>query len=131
MTSVFNISISGLNNDAFRVANATSNIVNASSLSHLPQNANNYSGFVPQDVVSIADPIGGVSDATTPYNPSYVTTYDPNSQLANGQGLVASPNVDLNKELVNANVASVNYSANAAVIKIEEKTQKALIDIVT
>ncbi len=131
MPSVFNVAISGLNNDAFRVANATSNIVNASSSSNLPKNASNYSGFVPQDVVSIANPIGGVNDTTAPYNPAYVTTYNPNSTLANSQGLIATPNVDLNNELVNVKVASVNYAANAKVIKIAEKNEKALLDILS
>jgi flagellar basal-body rod protein FlgC len=135
MSSVSNIVISGLNDSTVRVANAVSNIVNASSISPLPQNADNYSGFVPQDVVTLSDAGAtnnlGVTTTTTPRTPAYITAYDPNSPQANAQGLAAAPNVDVSTELVNANVAQVSYSADAAVLKIEQKNEKALLDIVT
>jgi flagellar basal-body rod protein FlgC len=136
MNSAFNIAVSGLNDAVTRIANAASNIVNASSTGRLPDNAGqNYSGFQPQDIVTLSQNANGqglgVTSTSTPRNPGYVVTSDPTSALANAQGLVGAPNVDLASELVTANVAKTNYTANAAVIRIQEKTEKALLDIKT
>jgi flagellar basal-body rod protein FlgC len=136
MSSVTNIAVSGLNDATRRVANAASNIVNASSTAPLPKNASDpYTGFVPQDVVTVSESTAGnnlgVTTTTVPRTTPYVTAYEPNAAQANAEGLVAAPNVDIAAELVSANVSSVNYGANAAVIKIAEKTQKALLDIKT
>ena len=135
MSSALNIAITGLNDSVQRVANAASSIVNASSTSPLPQAGESYTGFTPQDVVTLSDSVSGnnlgVTTTTEPRANPYIVAYDPNSSQANAQGLVASPNVDLTSEIVTANVAKVNYAANAAVVKTEEKTQKALLDIVT
>jgi flagellar basal-body rod protein FlgC len=135
MSSAINIAVTGLNDAAERVANAASSIVNASSTSPLPHAGQPYSGFVPQDVVTLSDSVSGnnlgVTTTTQPTANPYIVAYDPNSSQANAQGLVAAPNIDLTSEIVNANVASVNYAADATVIKIAEKTQKSLLDIVT
>jgi flagellar basal-body rod protein FlgC len=132
MPNILSIAISGLNDAVTRVANAASNIVNASSTAPLPQNSAGYTGFVPQDVVTLSNSVGnnnlGVSDTTVPRTPAYVTVPDPTSPQANAQGLVAAPNVDLNAELIASKVASVTYGANADVIKVYDKMQKSLLD---
>jgi|ERR1700722_2294953 len=55
MSGILNIAVSGLNAAAARVANAASNIVNASS-----------TNFTPQDIVSISNAAGGVTTQTVP-----------------------------------------------------------------
>ncbi|MDP9126977.1 MAG: flagellar biosynthesis protein FlgC [Pseudomonadota bacterium] len=134
MSIVSNIAVSGLNDASRRIANAASNIVNASSTAALPSSASDpYTGFTPQDVVTLSDSVGGnnlgVSTTSAPRSPPYGVAYDPNSKLANAQGLVAVPNVDLASELVAANAAQTNYTADAAVIRIAQKTEKSLLDI--
>lgn len=136
MSSVLNIAITGLNDAATRVANAASNIVNASSISALPKNSSDpYTGFTPQDVVTLSDSVSGnslgVTTTTQPRSNPYVVAYDPNAPQANAQGLVATPNVDLTSEILSANFAQVNYAADAKVIKTEEKTQQALLNIIS
>lgn len=136
MSSILTIAVSGLNDAILRIANATSNIVNASSTGRLPaQQSDSSNAFTPQDVVTLTNSVGGnnlgVHSALQPRNPAFVTASDPNSPDANAQGLVASPNVDLNAELIAAKAAEVNYAAGAAVIKIASKLEKALIDIKT
>lgn len=136
MSSVLNIAISGLDNAIARSANAVSNIVNASSTTHLPKNVNDtYTGFVPQDVVSLSTSLAGnnlgVQTTTQGLSPAYIAVYAPNSSQANAQGLVATPNVDLTAELVTNSIAKVDYAANVAVIKIAQKNEKALLDIKT
>lgn len=131
MSSIFSIALSGLNDAVRRVANATSNIVNASSTSRLPNASQPYTGFVPQDVVTLSNPIGGVNSVTQPRDPAYVTAFDPTSPYADAQGLVAQPNVDVNTELV-SNIVSENvYAANVATIKTAKKMQDSLLDILS
>ncbi|MDX2027246.1 MAG: flagellar basal body rod C-terminal domain-containing protein [Alphaproteobacteria bacterium] len=132
MSSIFSIALSGLNDAVRRVANATSNMVNASSTARLPENSSDaYTGFVPQDVVTLSNGIGGVNSVAQPRDPAYVTAFEPNSPLANVQGLVAQPNVDLNAELV-SNIVSANiYAANVATIKTAKKMEDSLLDIIS
>lgn len=136
MSSVTSIAISGLNNAAARIANATSNIVNASSTAPLPANAADaYTGFVPQDVISVSQSIDGnnlgVTTSYQPRNPAYEVAYQPDSPQANDQGLVAVPAVDLATEIITSKVAQTDYAASATLIKIEQKNEKALLDIKT
>ncbi len=133
MTSVFQTSVSGLNDAITRVANAASNIVNASSISALPKNSADYTGYVPKDVITISNSVGdhnlGVHSVSVPREPAYNVVSDSNSPLANDQGLVATPNVDLTAEIVTQQIATVSYAANATVIAIEARTQKSLLDV--
>ncbi len=136
MSGILGISVTGLNAVAARIANAAENIVNASSTSSLPKNAGDaYTGYAPKDVISLSDSVAGnnlgVHTQSIARTPAYNATYDPNSAQANAQGLVATPNVDLAGEIVSSITAKVDYAANAAVIKIANKTEKALLDIKT
>ena len=60
MQSILSIAVSGLNNAAARLANAASSIVNASSTSAPSSTgqsaAQNHTGLMPQDAVSISNP---------------------------------------------------------------------------
>ena len=55
MSDILNIAVSGLNAAASRVANAATNIVNASS-----------TNFLPQDIISLSNPAGGVTTQAQP-----------------------------------------------------------------
>src|ERR1700733_8660205 len=112
MSNILSIAVSGLNDAVTRIANATSNIVNASSTSKLPGPGGTYTGFMPQDVVSVSNPAGGVSQTLQPRNPAYVVGPDPSSPNANADGDVALPNVDLNAELISGKEAQFSYSAD-------------------
>ena len=136
MSGTLQIAVSGLNDASARIANAAANIVNASSTSSLPRNSGeSYSGFVPQDVITLSQSDGtnnlGVQSQRVARDPAYSPVYDPANAQANDQGLVAAPNVDLANEAINLLQASVSYQANAAVISIALKTDKALLDIKT
>jgi flagellar basal-body rod protein FlgC len=134
MSSILSIAVSGLNDAIARVANAANNIVNSSSIGALPTATSGYTGFNPQDVVSIsvAGPQGqgglGVTDTTAPRNPEYTTESDPQSPDANAEGLVGAPNVDLNSELIASKEAQITYGANAKVIKVYDEMEQSLLD---
>lgn len=136
MSGALQIAVSGLNDASARIANVTANIVNASSTSSLPKKSGeSYSGFVPQDVITLSQSDGdnnlGVQSQRVARDPASAPAYDPANAQANDQGLVVAPNIDLANEAINLLQASVSYQANAAVISIALKTDKALLDIKT
>ncbi len=135
MSDITSIAMSGLNDASLRVANAASNIANATSTSSLPATGGTYGGFQPQDVVSISSSGGaagsGVTSTLQPRTPSYLATAGTTSPDANASGLVATPNVDPAKEMIALQTAQFSYSANAALIKTSDRMQKNLLDAVS
>ena len=135
MSTALSISLSGIADATLRSANAAHNISNASSAGKVPDaNGGTYTGFQPQDVVAVARDTGasnfGVQSTLTPRQPAYNIVSDPTSSLANAQGLVGVPNVDLASELIAAKIAQISYAADAKVLAVTEKTQKTLLDTV-
>lgn len=131
MSDALRTAISGLNDSVLRISNAVSNIVNASSTGRLPENTGDQpTSFLPQDVITTSNDVGGVTSSLKPRDPAYVTAPDPKSPSANAEGLVAAPNVDIAAELMNTLVASATYRANAAVIKAVGEDNKKLLDTV-
>lgn len=85
-------------------------------------------GYRPLRVLqeSLAD--GGVSARYGAISPSYVVAFNPADLNANGDGLVAMPNVDLVGELVNLGVAQRAYEASLKVIEADEEMSGSLLD---
>ncbi len=55
--------------------------------------------------------------------------YDPNNPLANEQGYVQMPNINLPIEMMNLNLASRSYQANAAVLKRYQKMVETTLEL--
>jgi flagellar basal-body rod protein FlgC len=132
MSGMTSIALSGLNDASLRASNAASNIANAFSTAPLPSSDAAYSGFQPQDVVSLSAAGGGtgpgVDSALRPRDPAYLTAAGPTSADANASGLVAMPNVDPGKEISALQTAHLSYRADATLIKTADKMQKSLLN---
>jgi flagellar basal-body rod protein FlgC len=127
------IALSGLNDATLRVATSAQNIANSGVTGRLPTEDNaSTTAYMPQDVISTSASAGGVnlgvSSTTTTRQPAYVASFDPTSNDADANGSVATPNVDLATEILNAQMASNAYRANVAVIKTVDENSKKLID---
>ena len=132
MTNVLATAMSGLNDASLRLANAASNIANASSTSSLPASGGTYTGYQPQDVVTISSGTGaGVTSTLQARSPAYRAAADPGSPNANANGLVAAPNVDPTSDIIASGVAQASYGANAAVIRTADQMQKSLLNILS
>jgi flagellar hook-associated protein FlgK len=108
MSSILNIAVSGLTNAAARAANASQNIVNASS-----------TNYTPQDIISLSNGIsGGVTTSSQPRPVSPVAA-------------PAAPNngVDIAGELTSLLAASTDYGADAVVVKTVNKMDQTLLNI--
>lgn len=132
MSIASTIAVSGLSAASLRLQVAASNIANASSDGPLPgaPNPENFpSAYSALQVNQVDNLGGGTSASVTNVAPPTVASYDPSAPYADGRGMVASPNVDLANELVQALIARFNYAANAQVIRTDARMRGALFNI--
>jgi flagellar basal-body rod protein FlgC len=85
-------------------------------------------GYRPVRVLQESLANGGVSAKYGAISPSYVIAFNPADLNANGDGLLAMPNVDLAGELINLGVAQRAYEAGLKVIEAEEEMSGSLLD---
>ena len=71
---------------------------------------------------------GGVSARYGLVDPSHVTVFDPGDPNANEEGLVAQPNVDPAREMLNLGLAQRAYEASLKVIETEDEMSGSLLD---
>ena len=132
MSIASTIAVSGLNVATLRLQVAASNI--ADSLSDGPlqdaANANNFpAAYTPLRVTQTAVVGGGTSATISTVSPATVPAFDPTAAFADSNGMVASPNVDLANEIVQALLARYNFAANAQVLRTDAQMSAALLNI--
>ncbi len=112
MGSVGAVALSGLFASETRISVAANNIANVDS-----------SNYHAEDVVQSSVAGGGVSTQVVDRNPPTITVPD-------GEGnTTQKPNVDLDQDLVQANVATYTAQADIKVLQTQDKLNKYLIDI--
>jgi flagellar basal-body rod protein FlgC len=94
----------------------------------VPQSPGNV--YQATTVEQTAQPDGGVSTSLAAVLPAYLVAYDPTSPLANSQGSVATPNVDMATQFVALIEARAAFGASLAAFKAAESTTKTLLDLV-
>ena len=124
------IAASGLAANTTWLDATASNVANMNDQSALPSKPSAYSGYRPVTVQMSASVSGGVTAQIEPLMPAYSAVSDPSAPLADAQGLVAVPNVDLATAVVDQNLALVSYRANADVLRVAEQMTKTLLDTV-
>lgn len=130
MTSAMGIAAQGLAANATWLDAIASNVANMGDQSALPSSPGQYSGYQPVAVEMSANGSGGVTAQVEPLMPAYSAQSDPSAPLANAQGLVAVPNVDLATAVVDQSMALASYRANADVLRTAEQMTKTLLDTV-
>ena len=108
---------------------AASNIVNADVTGSTDVKSSNQA-YKPQDTLDVSVTGGGVKTVSLDRNPSFIPSYEPNSPFADSEGLVNSPNVNLDEELINLKIAENAYKANITALKagisMQDTLQEAL-----
>src|ERR1700712_3598915 len=102
MSIASSIAASGMNAATLRLQVSANNVANAWSDGPLPSSkdaANFPRAYVPLRVDQIDTAGGGTSASIGTISPSYVSTFDPIAPYADGNGMVATPNVDLAGEI--------------------------------
>jgi flagellar basal-body rod protein FlgC len=108
------ITISGLRAQGKQMEVISSNVANARTV-----DAGNGEPYRRLEAVFKFDgEMGGVElDKIVPDMSDFLEVLDPGNPLADERGYVAMPNVNLPLEMMNLNIASRVYQANAAVLK--------------
>jgi flagellar basal-body rod protein FlgC len=133
MINAIQIALSGLNAASRKADAAASNIANLTTSGALDP----ADGPAPYNAVTavqtaITGQNGeslGVRSDVVPTNRPFVPAYDPDSPFANSDGLIGTPNVDLATEIVNLQLASTTYKANAKTIEVTAALQDELLSI--
>lgn len=134
-------SYSGLKAASMAVAAAASNIagINATATledakiqpvdpSQKPGEQQGQGGYRPLRVEQQSLAHGGVGARYGAISPAYVVAFNPADLNADGEGLLAVPNVDVAAELINLGVAQRAYQASLKVIEVEEEMSGSLLD---
>jgi flagellar basal-body rod protein FlgC len=129
MDGALNIAVSGMDASTTWMDTIASNVANMNDTSALPAGNAPYAGYQPVTVAMSATASGGVSAQVEPQMPAYSPGYDPSAPLANSQGLVAVPNVDIATALVDQTMALQSYKASADVFRAAEEMANTTIDM--
>jgi flagellar basal-body rod protein FlgC len=134
MSSISTIALSGMNAAARRLEVSASNVANVQSTGALPNAdgtvpAGAPRAYAPIELVQTASAGGGTQTTVTTVTPSTTAVSDPQAPFANQNGLVAAPNVDLAQEMIGQLIASYTFTANATVMKADNRMTGALLDI--
>lgn len=127
------IAVSGMNVASLRLQVSASNVANASSDGPLPGSANAAdfpSAYAPLRVDQVAAANGGTSATVGVVQPSSVPAYDPSALYADGNGMVASPNVDLASEIVQQVTARYDFAANAQVVRTDAQMTATVLNVI-
>ena len=121
--------LSGLQGASMRLNASASNVANIHS-TNTQRGANvENTPYRPLDVVQQSRDTGGVvssyrADGSTP-----TQHYDPSHPSANADGLVATPNVSLDKEVANQKLSTYTYNANLKVMQTADNMMESLLNI--
>ncbi len=129
MFDAIRTALSGMLAAENRVAAVATNVANANDVSRTTPQAGDPPTFQPIDVVDVTTPQGNVLSHFTAVTPATVTAPDASSPLADAQGLVNIPNVNIDTQMVSAMLAKTAFAANAKVIVTAKKMQDALLKI--
>lgn len=125
MLGSIGIAITGLDAASKRLYASTSNIVNSRSIGKL--DGSGRQAYTPIEAQS-RSVNGGMSTSFVGKQPAFVPSFQPGSPFANTQGLVATPNVNVTEELINAKEAEHIYKANALLIDKAQDLAETLLD---
>ncbi len=130
------VALSGILAQGQRLAASANNIANVATVGTLPTPESPASTvYKPLQVTFLSNntenSAGGVTAQVSEDPEGYSAVFDPSSTYANTEGLVAAPNVDLNREYVNIIETKLQYKANVAAFRIEEEMTREMLNILT
>jgi|CXWL01.1.fsa_nt_gi flagellar basal-body rod protein FlgC len=131
MSTAIGSALSGLAAASRRVEVSASNISNQSSTATQVNGVTTNKPYIPKDVVQISLGAGGVRAEVRDANNPVVKYHDPESTQADEYGFVEYPNVDTAEELVKMQIASYDYKANLKAIRVADRMEQNLLDMLS
>ncbi|MFO0069409.1 MAG: flagellar basal body rod protein FlgC [Alphaproteobacteria bacterium] len=130
MVEVYSTALSGLNASSRRLQVSGNNVANAfSTVQTAPDGSLVNDPYRAQRVAQTSLEGGGVRSRTVEDPNPTVRVFDTSSPVAASDGTVEAPNVALDEEVVQQQIASYDFQANLKVIKTQKEMDQALLDI--
>lgn len=130
INSSMNIAISGLRAAETRLSTSANNIANMQSTTSVVDGQRVNTPYQPQQVVQSSQSTGGVEANVRVREPASVAVYDPSNIAADADGITQYPNVDLEEEVINQQMATYDFKANLKVIERTDEMTEDLLNIV-
>jgi len=136
MIDAVRTALSGLGAATTRLGGVAGNLANQRSAGALrPEEgaAPTYEPAAYEPVVTVQQsaPGGGTTAAYRRAEPATVPSYEPDSPLADEDGMVGEPNVDPAREMAEMLAARQSYEANLRTVRTATEMQDSLLRIVT
>lgn len=140
MTDAISIARSGLTAQKQRLAAIANNIANLGTAGPPPQDGAAASSSGPavyrplqvsQSSLAINGQGAGVKATVeeVPEDQAYTVIFDPQSALASEEGFVAIPNISLEEQIVDLQIAKHSYKANAKLIGVVRAMEDEVLNI--
>ena len=129
LSSSMNIALTGLRAAETRLANSANNVANMQSTVSRIDGERVLEPFKAQQVTQTSLSTGGVRTDLRAVDPKSVPVYDPTNVAANEEGITQYPNVDLEEEIINQQIATYDFKANLNVIETTDEMMDDLLDI--
>lgn len=127
MISAVNIALTGLNAATSKLNASASNIANLQTVGSLEDDGQApYTPVTSQQTAIVGQ---GVQAAIVPRTQPFIPAYDADSPFADENGIIGVPNTNLAEEIVNLNLAKLQFKANIAVIEAASELDKELLHI--
>ncbi len=132
MIQAIQTALSGLTAAGRKAEAAASNIANMQTTGSLTDPAQPPYTPIATQQTAVTDGQGnpqGVQSTFVPRSQPFVPGYEPGSPLADENGLVGVPNVNLAEEAVNLKLAALTYKASAQTIEVASEMQEELLNM--
>ncbi|MCB9990541.1 MAG: flagellar biosynthesis protein FlgC [Rhodospirillales bacterium] len=132
MINTIQIALSGLFASQKKADASAANIANLTTAGSIddPGNAPYSARTTVQSTITDSDGNAlGVKSDVIPKKTPFVPAYDPDSPLANEDGIIGVPNVDLAEEAVNLNLSKYTFQANLKVIETISELNEDLLGV--
>lgn len=123
------ISLSGMNAASARLGNSANNVANIESTALVREGKTLQETYLPKDIVQISQEAGGTDAYLKPRTPATVKVSDPENPAADADGMVEKPNVSLDEEVVQQQMATYDFKANLKALKAQDEMEQSLLDM--
>jgi flagellar basal-body rod protein FlgC len=130
MNNIANTALGGMTAAVKKYEVSARNVVNQGTVG-TPGAESAGKAYEAVEAIQTSGPGGTPEVKVREKNPSTVQAYAPSNPLANEEGLIEIPNVDLADEIVNQNLAVQNYKASIKVFEVWNDMQNTVLDIKT
>lgn len=131
MVSSINIALTGLAASSKRLEVASNNIANLSATRTVKDGVSTVEPYRAQQVVQTSLSTGGVLASVVPSSMPVDKVFSPDHPDADESGFVNFPNVNMEEQLTQTQIASYDYKANLKSIRAQDSMFKSLLDILS